>query len=45
MHGTFNFTNAAKYNKENWEISHNRDIAKKYAEEFVKMRKMENLKF
>lgn len=39
MHGTFNWTNAAKYNKENWDIDHNRETAKTFAEEFVKMRK------
>lgn len=44
MHGTFNFTNAANYNKENWDIDHNRDTARKYAEEFVKMRKISNSK-
>lgn len=44
MHGTFNFTNAANYNKENWDIDHNRDTARKFAEEFVKMRKIANSK-
>lgn len=45
MHGTFNFTNAANYNKENWDIDHNRDTARKFAEEFVKMRKIVNTDF
>ena len=39
MHGTFNWTNAANYNKENWDVDHNRETAKKFAEEFVKMRR------
>lgn len=39
MHGTFNWTNAANYNKENWDIDHNKETAKTFAEEFVKMRK------
>lgn len=42
MHGTFNFTNAANYNKENWSIDYNRDTARKFAKEFVKMRKIAN---
>lgn len=39
MHGTFNWTSAANYNKENWDIDHNRETAKTFAEEFVNMRK------
>ena len=39
MHGTFNWTNAANYNKENWDVDHNRETAKIFAEEFVKMRR------
>ncbi len=39
MHGTFNWTSAANYNKENWDIDHNKETAKTFAEEFVKMRK------
>lgn len=44
MHGTFNWTNAANYNKEHWDVDHNRETAKKFAEEFVKMRKDAELK-
>ena len=39
MHGTFNWTNAANYNKEHWDVDHNRETAKTFAEEFVKMRR------
>ena len=39
MHGTFNWTNAANYNKEYWDVDHNRETAKTFAEEFVKMRR------
>ena len=33
MHGTFNWT------KEHWDVDHNRETAKTFAEEFVKMRR------
>ena len=39
MHGTFNWTNAANYSKEHWDVDHNRETAKTFAEEFVKMRR------
>ena len=26
MHGTFNWTNAANYNKEHWDVDHNREF-------------------
>ncbi len=39
MHGTFNWTSAANYNKEHWDVDHNRETAKTFAEEFVKMRR------
>ena len=36
---TFNWTNAANYNKDHWDVDHNRETAKTFAEEFVKMRR------
>lgn len=38
IHGTFNWTKAANYNKETISIEHNRVIAEKFADEFMKLK-------
>ena len=45
MHGTFNWTTAANYNKEHWDVDHNRQTAKSFAEEFIKMRRDANCRY
>ena len=40
IHGTFNWTNAANYNKETINIDKNRVLAEKFADEFVKLKKL-----
>lgn len=41
IHGTFNWTNAANYNKETCNIDKNRAIAEKFADEFMKIKRLE----
>ena len=38
IHGTFNWTNAANYNKETISIDRNPSIARKFADEFIKLK-------
>lgn len=40
LHGTFNWTAAANYNKETISIDHGREIAEKFADEFIKLKRM-----
>ena len=42
IHGTFNWTRAAQYNKETISIDKNRETAEKFADEFMKLKKKEN---
>lgn len=35
LHGSYNWTNKAQYNRETLEITHSREIAAKYADEFI----------
>lgn len=39
IHGTFNWTKAANYNKENISIDKNRNIAEQFADEFMRLKK------
>jgi phosphatidylserine/phosphatidylglycerophosphate/cardiolipin synthase-like enzyme len=39
IHGTFNWTNAANYNKETISIDKNRSTAESFADEFMKLKK------
>lgn len=39
VHGTFNWTKAANYNKETISIDHNRTTAESFADEFMKLKK------
>lgn len=41
IHGTFNWTRAAQYNKETISIDKNRETAEKFADEFMKLKKKE----
>ncbi|MHB1453343.1 MAG: phospholipase D-like domain-containing protein [Saccharofermentanales bacterium] len=45
IHGTFNWTKAANYNKETISIDRNRITAEAFADEFMKLKKSELLKF
>lgn len=48
LHGTFNWTVAANYNKETMSIDRNREIAETFADEFLKLKKAaikQNLRF
>lgn len=38
IHGTFNWTKAANYNKETISIDHNRNTAESFADEFMKLK-------
>ena len=38
VHGTFNWTRAAQYNKETISIDKNRETAEKFADEFMKLK-------
>lgn len=40
IHGTFNWTNAANYNKETISVDRNRATAEKFADEFMKLKKL-----
>lgn len=39
VHGTFNWTKAANYNKETISVDHNRTTAENFADEFMKLKK------
>ncbi|MFA6815670.1 MAG: phospholipase D-like domain-containing protein [Lentisphaeria bacterium] len=39
IHGTFNWTKAASYNKETITIDRNRNTAERFADEFMKLKK------
>jgi len=39
IHGTFNWTKAANYNKETISIDNNRATAEAFADEFIKLKK------
>lgn len=41
IHGTFNWTRAAQYNKETISIDKNRETAEKFADEFMKLKRKE----
>lgn len=45
IHGTFNWTKAANYNKETISIDRNRTTAEAFADEFMKLKKIEIFKF
>ena len=40
IHGTFNWTNAANYNKETISIDRNPNTARKFADEFMKLKQI-----
>lgn len=42
IHGTFNWTKAANYNKETISIDRNRTTAKRFADEFIKLKKLDS---
>lgn len=44
IHGIFNWTKAANYNKETISIDRNRTTAEAFADEFMKLKKSEILK-
>lgn len=39
IHGSYNWTNKAQYNRETLEVSGGRDIAEKFADEFIRLKK------
>lgn len=45
IHGTFNWTKAANYNKETISIDRNRTTAEAFADEFMKLKKSKMIKF
>ena len=40
LHGTFNWTVAANYNKETMSIDRNRETAERFADEFLKLKRL-----
>ena len=39
IHGTYNWTKAAQYNKESISIDRNRETAEKFADEFMRLKR------
>lgn len=42
IHGTFNWTKAANYNKETISIDHNRATVERFADEFMKLKRIDD---
>ena len=38
IHGSYNWTNRAQYNKETFTISESREVAEKFAQEFIELK-------
>ena len=38
IHGSYNWTNKARYNHETVEVIHRREVAEQFAEQFIKLK-------